>query len=207
MHHATPATSGGLLLAAVLLAGCGAGTGGDAAGGGDDPGPTGTGAPTDATTTEDDVDQDQGTTGPTTGGTEPDVLLPSSPPLGAADLPADPAGAELTIVVGGPDAGGPVTLSCDWSAGTATGSHPDPERACADLLVALGAGNPFTPVAPDAMCTQVYGGDATAEVTGAVLDAEGGPVDVAGTFALTDGCEIDRWQRLGAVLSPYGGTT
>ena len=56
------------------------------------------------------------------------------------------------------------------------------------------------------MCTQQYGGDAVVEVTGAVLAADGGPVDVSARFTLTDGCEIDRWDRLGAVLAPYRGS-
>lgn len=171
-------------------------------------GPT-TDGPTPDGPTPDGPTPEGSTTGPTAPGSEPDLLLPpATPSAGAAELPVDPRGAELTLVVGGPDgAQPPVTLSCDWAAGVATGSHPQPEQACADLRAAVGGANPFTPVAPDAICTQQYGGDATAEVSGAVLDAEGGPVDVAATFSLTDGCQISRWQRLGAVLAPYRGTT
>lgn len=197
-------TALGLVVATALLAGCGQAVTED-----DDSAPTG-GAAAPPQTTEDPMSPDDGTTDaqPTAGASEPDLLLPPSPPVGAAELPVDPSGAELTVVVGGPDGDQPpVTLSCDWAAGTATGSHPQADQACADLLAAVTAGNPFAPVSPDAMCTQQYGGDATAEVTGAVLDAEGGPVDVAATFSLTDGCEIGRWQAMGAVLGPYGGAT
>ncbi|WP_435375666.1 SSI family serine proteinase inhibitor [Aquipuribacter sp. MA13-6] len=196
-----PRAAIGLLVATALLAGCGqAGT--------DGAGPTTGAAAAPAQTTEDPMNPDDSPTGPDTTpeATEPELLLPPSPPVGAAELPVDPVGAELTVVVGGPDGDQPpVTLSCDWATGTATGSHPQAQQACADLLAAVTAGNPFAPVAPDAMCTQQYGGDATAEITGAVLDAEGGPVDVAATFALTDGCQISRWQAMGAVLGPFGG--
>jgi len=193
------------LLLALALAGCGQGTTPDGAapGGG---GPTTGAAPAPTDATEDGMEPDDSSTEPDS--TQPDLLVPPSAPVGAAELPSDPSGAELTLVVGGPDGDQPpVTLSCDWSAGVATGSHPQAEQACADLLAAVTAGNPFTPVPADALCTQQYGGDATAEISGAVLDAQGAPVDVAATFSLTDGCQIDRWQRLGAVLGPYAGTT
>lgn len=192
------------LVVLLGLAGCGQATTTDGAATGGT-GPTSGEATAPTAATEDGMEPDDSSSA---GATEPDLLVPTSVPLGAAELPNDPRGAELTVVVGGP--GGdqpPVTLSCDWSTGVATGSHPQAEQACADLLVAVTAGNPFTPAPADVMCTQQYGGDATAEITGAVLDAEGGPVDVAATFSLTDGCEIDRWQQLGAVLSPYSGAT
>lgn len=193
----------GLALAvAALLVGCGQG-GPGAAG----PAPDGaTSVPavpvppeeTTPPTTEDDMDEDL-TRAP--GPLDPPATLP-----GAAALPVDPVGAELVLVVGGP--GGeqpPVTLSCDFATGVSTGTHPQAEQACADLLAALERGDPFAPVPPGTMCTQVYGGDAVVQVSGAVLAADGGPVDVQARFSLTDGCEIDRWEQLGAVLAPYGG--
>ena len=137
----------------------------------------------------------------------PSVLPVPSGLIGDAPLPVDPAGADLVLVTGPPGAQQPpVTLTCDWAGGTASGTHPQAERACADLRAAVRAGNPFAPVSPDAMCTQQYGGDAVFEVTGAVLAADGAPVDVAATFTLTDGCQIGRFDAMGAVLGPYRGT-
>ena len=99
------------------------------------------------------------------------VRTRSDPPPGRpAALPVDPAGADLVLVAGPPGAQQPpVTLVCDWAAGTPSGTHPQAAQACADLLAALTAGDPFAPVAPDAMCTQQYGGDAVVAVSGAVL--------------------------------------
>lgn len=48
----------------------------------------------------------------------------------------------------------------------------------------------LAPVAGDAVCTQIYGGPATAVVRGAM---RGRPVDTR--FSLRNGCEIDRWKR------------
>ncbi len=133
--------------------------------------------------------------------------VPSGPAAGGTTLPADPAGADLVLVAGPPGAQQPpVTLACDWAGGTTGGSHPQAAQACADLLAALSAGDPFAPVAPDAMCTQQYGGDAVVEVSGTVLAADGAPVDVAGTYTLTDGCQIGRFEAMGAVLAPFRGT-
>ena len=141
---------------------------------------------------------------PTAG--SPVLPVPSGLPGGAA-LPVDPAGADLVLVAGPPGAQQPpVTLSCDWVGGTSSGTHPQAERACADLQAAVRAGTPFAPVPPDAMCTQQYGGDAVVEVTGAVLAVDGAPVDVAATFTRTDGCQIGRFDAMGAVLGPYRGT-
>ena len=132
---------------------------------------------------------------------------PPDPTVGSSVLPADPSGADLVLVAGPPGAPQPpVTLTCDWAGGTSSGTHPQAEQACADLLTAIRAGGAFAPVAPDAMCTQQYGGDAVVEVTGAVLAADGAPVDVAATFTLTDGCQIDRFAAMGAVLAPYRGS-
>lgn len=143
---------------------------------------------------------------PSTGASPIPVDPSFSVPVAGA-LVTDPAGADLVLVVAGP-AGQqpPVTLGCDWRAGTSTGSHPDAATACRDLLAAVQTGDPFAPVPPDTLCTQVFGGDAVVEVSGVVLDADGTPVDVAGRFSLTDGCEIDRFDRMGAVLRPYGGS-
>ncbi len=131
--------------------------------------------------------------------------VPSGLP-GAADLPADVTGADLVLLAGGPAAVQRVTLTCDWSAGTSGGTHPQAAQACTDLRDAVQAGNPFAPVAPDAMCTQQYGGDAVVDVSGTLAQADGPPVTVGATYTLTDGCQIRRFEALGAVLAPFRGS-
>jgi hypothetical protein len=49
-------------------------------------------------------------------------------------------------------------------------------------------------------CIQIYGGPATARVSGKLRDAV-----VSAMFDLTDGCEIDRWRRNAALLGPPPG--
>jgi len=184
------------VLVPALLSGCGQTTTGPGSG-------AGTAGSPNVPPTEDSVTEQPS---PTDATTDPTTAPPPSALPGAADLPADPSGAELTLLVSGPDGDRPpVVLSCDFAAGTATGDHPQAAQACTDLLAAVQAGDPFAPVPADAMCTQVFGGEAVVAVSGAVLAADGGPVDVHATFSQQNGCEISRWQRMGAVLSPWGG--
>jgi hypothetical protein len=56
------------------------------------------------------------------------------------------------------------------------------------------------PVEDDVACTQVFGGPATAKVEG-TLQGEG----VRASFDLTDGCEIDRWNRNSGILGDAPG--
>ncbi|MFC5801305.1 hypothetical protein ACFPWT_11905, partial [Streptomyces formicae] len=58
-----------------------------------------------------------------------------------------------------------------------------------------GGGDPFEGAPEDSMCTQMYGGRATARITGTW---QGRTVDA--TFDRTNGCEIDRWEKLEPVL-------
>ncbi|MUL44070.1 hypothetical protein FZ103_23400 [Streptomonospora sp. PA3] len=83
-------------------------------------------------------------------------------------------------------------LTCD----PAGGDHPAPEAACADLAEAGGA-EAFEPVPADTPCTFIYGGPQVARVTGHVGDTE---IDAELTRA--DGCELKRYEDLGAVLAP-----
>jgi hypothetical protein len=53
------------------------------------------------------------------------------------------------------------------------------------------------PVPRRTACAQVYGGPATARVSGELRG-----VRVSASFALTDSCEIDRWRRNAALLGP-----
>jgi hypothetical protein len=88
------------------------------------------------------------------------------------------------------------TLTCDPPGG----DHPDPEAACADLDALARQGDPFAPLPEDRICTEQYGGDQTARITGTF---RGAPVDVA--LSRIDGCRIAQWDGFGAVLpGPVG---
>ncbi|MET0930981.1 MAG: SSI family serine proteinase inhibitor [Aeromicrobium sp.] len=108
----------------------------------------------------------------------------------AADAPP-PAGTSLTIVVTPAEDAETSTyeLTCD----PAGGDHPQPEQAC-DAIAAAGAGV-FEPVPADQMCSQQYGGPQVATITG-TYDGE----DVDATFNRENGCEIDRWEKLGTTV-------
>ena len=81
------------------------------------------------------------------------------------------------------------TLKCDPPGG----DHPQPAEAC-KALAAAGA-KVFEPVAKDQVCTDLYGGPQTATVKGTY---KGKKVDAE--FERTNGCEIDRWESLGATF-------
>jgi hypothetical protein len=80
------------------------------------------------------------------------------------------------------------TLMCDPAGGT----HPRPDEACAALAAHPEA---LEPVPADAACTQIYGGDETAEVSGVV---DGRPMEAS--FSRENGCEISRWEALAPLL-------
>jgi hypothetical protein len=111
---------------------------------------------------------------------------------GGADAAAPPSPAiELRVDFFPKEAGAggeSATLTCDPVGGT----HPRPGEACAALDT-----HPEAPdaVPPDAVCTQIYGGDETATVTGVVHGQ-----DVDASFNRTNGCEIARWDALAPLL-------
>lgn len=74
-------------------------------------------------------------------------------------------------------------LHCELAGGT----HPTPEKACEQLF---DLADPFAPTPRNAVCTEIYGGPAVAEVEGLF---RGETVDAK--FTRTDGCEIARWDR------------
>ena len=88
------------------------------------------------------------------------------------------------------------TLRCDPARGTLA----RPARACARL--AAGGAKLFAPLPPNAVCTEIYGGPQKARVVG-VVDGK----RVWSTFTRTNGCQIDRWQRISPWLVPPGGVT
>lgn len=88
-----------------------------------------------------------------------------------------------------------LTLSCDPPGG----EHPDPPAACADLGEEA---EPFAPVPPDSLCTEIYGGPQTATVRGTY---RGRPVALE--LSRTDGCQIAQWDRMGSLLPPIVGAS
>ncbi|MFF2327677.1 MULTISPECIES: SSI family serine proteinase inhibitor [unclassified Streptomyces] len=120
-------------------------------------------------------------------------LLPLPLPLPL--LNGDEARTRLTVTVSGagdPSAEGVFELTC----GPAGGSHPAARQACDRLEELAGEGaDPFAPVPKDAMCTQQFGGPATARVTGTW---RGTRIDAV--FDRTNGCAIARWNGLRPVL-------
>ncbi|HSK28020.1 MAG TPA: SSI family serine proteinase inhibitor [Jiangellales bacterium] len=115
---------------------------------------------------------------------------------GSAEPTSTPSGAgtELSVTVR-VDGGEPTvwTLTCDPAGGT----HPDPEGACARLAEDPEA---LDPLPFDVICTEIYGGPQTATVVGTLA---GRPVNAE--LSRTNGCEIDRWDRLLPVLVEPGG--
>jgi hypothetical protein len=81
------------------------------------------------------------------------------------------------------------TLTCDPDGGT----HSDPNGACDTLLENEDA---LEPVAGDVACTEIYGGDQLATITGAGVQA---------SFSRANGCEIARWDTLRPVLELTSG--
>jgi hypothetical protein len=116
------------------------------------------------------------------------------PPL----RPEDRAGDHLTVVVeqAGPGRDGRYELFCHPDGGT----HPDVSGACRVLDADTRWGqDTFAPVPPDSTCTMLYGGPATAHVTGTWA---GRPVDAR--YDRTNGCEIGRWDRMVPFLPSLG---
>jgi hypothetical protein len=75
----------------------------------------------------------------------------------------------------------------------AGGDHPQPAQACA-VLAKAGA-KVFKPVPKGQVCSMLYGGPQTATVKGTY---DGSTVDA--TFTRTNGCETDRWEKLGTTF-------
>jgi hypothetical protein len=125
------------------------------------------------------------------------VLVAASCGEGAAtgESSAPETSVEVTLWPKGRDGGREhsALLECNPPGGT----HDRPEEACAALDRDDAA---LAPVAGDAVCTQIYGGPLEARVFGTVGGRE---VDVL--FNRTNGCEIDRWDRLAPLLEISAG--
>lgn len=83
-----------------------------------------------------------------------------------------------------------LSLTCEPAGGT----HPDAVQACADLAAAR---EPFAPLPPDRVCTEIFGGPQTATVSGTYRGEA-----VRLELSRSDGCRIAQWDSLGAVLPP-----
>jgi hypothetical protein len=95
----------------------------------------------------------------------------------------------ITLWPAGPDGESvEATLTCEPAGGT----HPSPEKACTALAADPAA---LEPVPADMACTMIFGGPEQATVVGVV---NGEQVDAA--FERSNGCELDRWDRMAAVL-------
>jgi hypothetical protein len=101
----------------------------------------------------------------------------------------------ITLWPDGQKAGAPKTahLVCDPPAG----NLPDIAAACATLASAAGRAA-LDPASLGQMCTEIYGGPAEARIVGTV---NGEAVDAR--LARANGCEIDRWEALTALLPAY----
>jgi Subtilisin inhibitor-like len=88
------------------------------------------------------------------------------------------------------------TLRCNPAHGTLS----RPAVACRKL--AASGAKLFAPVRPGTVCTEIYGGPQRARIVGVVAGKR-----IWSTFARTNGCEIDRWQRVSPWLLPSGGVT
>jgi hypothetical protein len=123
----------------------------------------------------------------------PGALLP--PPVPDEDRAG---GDHLTVTVrhAGDASDGTYELYCHPDAG----SHPDAGGACraVDRNTRWGR-DTFAPVPEGSVCTMLYGGPATAHVTGTWA---GRPIDA--TYDRSNGCEIARWNRMVPLLPNLG---
>jgi hypothetical protein len=85
------------------------------------------------------------------------------------------------------------TLRC----GPAGGTVPHPAIACRTLA---GISNPFAPVPPGTICSQIALGPQEAVVSGRL---RGAPVTVH--LSVRDSCQIERWRRLAPVVPGFAG--
>ncbi|MFJ6389077.1 SSI family serine proteinase inhibitor [Streptomyces sp. NPDC091972] len=109
-----------------------------------------------------------------------------------------PPGDHLTVTVRDAGHGADGTFEVDCH--PARGTHRDPAGACAGLDRNTRWGrDTFAPVPEGSVCTMLYGGPATAHVTGTWA---GRPVDAR--FDRSNGCETARWDRFVPLLPGMG---
>jgi Subtilisin inhibitor-like len=108
---------------------------------------------------------------------------------------------DITVWPDGKGKGEPqrYTLSCPEP----SGDHPDPETAC-DAVDDLNAED-FEPVAPDAICTEIYGGPQQARLEGTFAGGDD-VVPVALDLSRENGCQIDLWDRFAKIVPQPAGS-
>lgn len=93
-----------------------------------------------------------------------------------------------------------VAFKVSCLANSTTGTHPNTKAICAAITK---QGIPlFAPVPADNACTQIYGGPATATITGTVKGSK-----INSKFSWTDGCQIARWDTARALFTFPGYAT
>jgi len=117
-------------------------------------------------------------------GTEVDPPRPAPTSLTIAFEPRGPEGPTLRA-----------TLGCNPHVGT----HPNRFAACAALLGNLSA---LDPVPGDVACTEIFGGPERARIRGIVTSRGQGVVEreIDARLSRSNGCEIERWDRLEPLL-------
>jgi hypothetical protein len=131
----------------------------------------------------------------------PSATPSATPPSESSAPPAVPADNALLTISIRQDAGAqPVqyVLECVDGAPGPASTLPGAEAACGALAR---LGTAFFTARPnkDIACTQQYGGPQTASITG-----ELNGTSVLASFALTDGCEISRWDKARDLLGTPG---
>src|SRR5215218_5378314 len=95
---------------------------------------------------------------------------------------------EISVTPGGKAPTKVWTLRCPDG-----GTLPDAAEACSKLV---SLDDPFAPVPKNVACTEIYGGPQVADVHGTF---RGRQVDAR--FNRTNGCEIERWDRVQFLFS------
>lgn len=170
-------------ITALTLVGCGPGAG--------------SGQPAESSSSTETGTESMSPTAPQTSSSS------SSEPAAEPPVPAEREGnytAELAITVVPQPGVNPVNhvLACNGTEPSEDSNVPDPAAAC-ELLQNSAEALFFTKADPTLQCTQQFGGPQTATISGTI---DGRPVD--GSFSLSDGCEIDRWNTLAPLLGPGG---
>ncbi|MFI7586071.1 SSI family serine proteinase inhibitor [Spongisporangium articulatum] len=129
------------------------------------------------------------------GGTGSDVDVTASPGASAGAMTAS---ADLTIIVTGSGQKAKTWHLTCMDDGMSGGDHPDPAAACAAL--ARSAATALPPVGKDRMCTELYGGDDEATITGTWRGRA-----VKAELNRRNGCEISRWEALVGLLPKASG--
>lgn len=122
------------------------------------------------------------------------VLVPASAGAGG-DLPT-----ALRVTYWASSASSTPTSSWTLACSPPRGTLPRPAVACRKL--AAGGPRLFAPVPRGVACTQIYGGPQRARVVGLVDGTR-----VWAVLTRTDGCQVERWNRLAPWLLPPGGVS